>query len=81
MDAFWIIKSSSLLFGTKLARNKKENHRNSFMLFLSSNSFMGSFLEFMFSNPPIYFLQILFILFFARFFEAHSKESIDGAAD
>ena len=42
---------------------------------------MGSFLKLFFSNSPIYFLQILFILFFARFFEAHSKESIDGAAD
>ena len=30
----------------------------------SFNSFMGSFLEFIFSNSPIYFLQILFILFF-----------------
>ena len=47
---------------------------------------MGSFLDFfspipqfIFSNSPIYFLQMLFILLFARFFEAHSKdESIDG---
>ena len=30
----------------------------------SNNSFLGSFLEFIFSYPPIYFLQILFILFF-----------------
>ena len=28
------------------------------------NSFMGSFLEFIFSNSPIYFLQILFIALF-----------------
>jgi hypothetical protein len=33
-----------------------------------NNSFMGSFLEFIVSNSPIYFLQILFILFFAQFF-------------
>ena len=43
---------------------------------------MGSYLEFIFSNSPIYFLEILFILFFLLdFFEARSKESIDGAAD
>ena len=31
----------------------------------TNNSFMGSFLEVIFSNSPIYFLQILFIYFFA----------------
>ena len=39
-----------------------------FHKYLFYNSFMGSFLEFIFSNSPIYFLQILFILFFAQFF-------------
>ena len=32
------------------------------------NSFIRSFLQFIFSNSPIYLLQILFILFFALFF-------------
>ena len=42
------------------------------------NSFIKSFLQFIFSNSPIYLLQILFISFFALFFfEARSKESID----
>jgi len=33
MDAFWIIKSSFSLFGTKLARNQQENYPTFMMIF------------------------------------------------
>ena len=57
------------------AQNKNSNfhnflpdlHNNPDEL-LRFNSFMGYFLEFIFSNSRIYFLQMLFILFFCSIF-------------
>ena len=61
-----------------------EGHKNlelSSTWFDTYNSFMGSFLEFIFSNSPIYFSKFCLFCFLLGFFEVRSKESIDGAGD
>ena len=59
---FLYFQSSLFLFGPMI--KEIEILLSQPYLVFAFNSLMRSFLEFIFSNSPIYFLQILFILFF-----------------